>query len=736
MDDGDTTIVQDVDNLRHLVGIALKKTRVGYDVETDGLRPERGARVCGYGVALSPTVGFYVPVRHVRSECVRVGDYDGLANLDPMLVADILKPLLESESVSKIGANLPFDDKMTAMEGMRIVKPRDVQALIRIIMPKLPRVEGERRAYGLKSLKQSVLKEGTGERDELRDWLASHGLDEYAVHLAPIGVAGRYCVDDATASLRLLDKVLPLAKKNAAEQSARGVDPRRRGAGLLWRIENELVPIIADMELEGFPVDATYFEKLYDELEVEADELQEKIDEMAGRELNPRSSKQVAELVYKELGLPVVIRTEKKNPATSADALKLARLGHDVPIVDAILDCRLVSKLRTTYIRGKKGHSILENVTSGRVFGELRPDGARSGRFSAANPNMTNMPKRKSDKIRHGFWSGNDDYVLVSFDQSQVEPRLLAHFSRAPSLITAFRRGLDVYKQMGVDAGLADTVGDVDKKMRRLMKTFVLGLNYRMGPKSLALKMSLENESAYSEDDARSIMNTYFSRVPEVRAFHKKCDTTVERRGYISTMFGRPRFIHEDQSFIGTNHVIQGSAAELFKIGMVKFWRALRGRKSKMLMIIHDDVVTLMHKSEMHLIPRLADCLTQYGDFVKLRVPMEANVTIYDTDPDGRWIGGRELTMTEILDASLVEMQDRVRDERERSGLAGADDAALMEMERHVSELAPSLFKLMTSLRAEVADGWRRGESAHEFVERVSKLEDCEKRVIEKITGE
>jgi DNA polymerase I-like protein with 3'-5' exonuclease and polymerase domains len=729
-----TTIVQSIDEFNALVKIALKKKRVGYDVEASGLRPERGARICGYGIGLGPTEGFYVPVRHERAPDVAASEYDALHNMDPAEVADALRPLLES-NVPKTGANLAFDTKLTAVEDIRIDSPRDVQALIRILLPKLPRVEGERGPYGLKALKQSVLKEDTGERDELRDWLVGHGLDEHAVHLAPIGIAGVYCIDDATAVLRLADKVRHLAIRDAKAQRKRGVDPTRRGAAFLWRLENDLIPVIAEIESTGFPIDTKYLEQLYDELADEEKVLEEKITELAGREINPRSGPQVAKLVYEDIGLPCLVLTKTKKPATSADALKLSRLGHEtpVPVVDAILDCRLVSKLRTTYVRGKKGHSILENAVDGRVFGELRPDGAKSGRFSAANPNLTNIPKRKSEKVRHGFWSGSKEYTLVSFDQSQVEPRLLAHYSRAPSLINAFVRGFDVYKQMGVDAGLASTPDEVDKKMRRLMKTFVLGLNYRMGPKSLARKMTLENDAWYSEDDARDIMNTYFSRVPEVRAFHKRCDTAVERRGFISTMFGRYRYLVSDKSFIGTNHVIQGSAAELFKIAMVKFWRALRGWRSKILTVIHDDIVALIHKSEMRLIPMLSDCLTQYDDFVKLRVPMEANVTIYDTDPDGRWIGGRELTLTEILDAELAAMQDRVRDERERSGLAGADEKALIEMEKHVAELTPSLFESTTALRAEVGDGWRRGESAREFVDRIKELEGREFEVIERL---
>jgi DNA polymerase-1 len=730
------TIIQSLKELDLFVALALELKRVGYDIEGSGLRPERGARICGYGVGLGPRDGFYVPVRHERSPEVSDSAYDVFVNLPPDKVIRILEPLLVSDKVSKVGANLQFDTKHTDTEGVRMVRPRDVQALIRIVLPKLPRVEGERGPYGLKALKQSILHEHTGERDELREWLVSRGLPEHAIHLAPIGIAGTYCVDDSTAVLRLLDKVLPLAKKDAAKQRAKGADPSKRGTAFLWRLENELIPVVADIETAGFPVDETYLQELYTTLGDEVNTLEAEAFDMAGEKFNPRSHKQVSALVYTKFGLKCVEKTKSGARSTSADGLKLAALvsGKGGALVDKILEARLTTKLRNTYVKGKKGKSILENTTGGKVYGEIRPDGARSGRLSASSPNLTNLPKRKSKRVRHAFWAGDPDYVLVSFDQSQVEPRLLGHYSKAPSLLNAFIRGLDVYRQMAVDAGLNEKTDDVSGATRRLMKTFVLGLNYRMGPKSLAKRMTLETGKLYRKKDAACIMDTYFGRVPEVKAFHMRCDNAVEVRGYISTLFGRKRYLDSDQAFIGTNHVIQGSAAELFKLAMVRVGEFLRDKLSEIVVVIHDDILVRMHKSEVYMIPKIVDCLTQFGDVVSLRVPMEANVTIYDTDPEGRWVGGRELTMTEILSDTFALMQDRLREKRKKAGILTTDEAAIMAMEKKVSHIAPELFLYTTDLRDEVKAGWKRGESAEEFVEKMRELESKEDELMEAMT--
>jgi DNA polymerase-1 len=707
----DTHVVQSVDELREIVAELLKRKIVGYDVETTGLRPERGDRICGHALGAldgDQARAWYVPVRHsrhdpgglVRPDYDEFGDYH---NLDPAEVARVLRPLLGSRDVPKAGAFLQFDRRMCAADSIDLVELRDAQALTRICRPDLPRVEGERTRYGLKALKRAILGDRRAEeRDALEAWLVDNGLPRTAYHLAPIGLVAGYAGADAVDPLRLIRELKKDVAEDVRRQRERGKDPRRRGFTFLWRLENRLAEVVADMEGRGFPVDVAHFEAESARLEAESARLTREIREEAGKgeDWNPLSDRQLAAYLYGELGLPRVKLTGKGNPSVDREALE--RLRSECSLVGKILDLRWCDKLRSTWVGGELG--VLRNTVDGRVYSDIRPDGAVSGRLSSSLL-MTLPPE-----VRRGFVVESPDWRLVSMDLKQIEPRLLAHFSGSRTLARFFREGGDVYRRVAALA-LRKPADDVTGDERTVFKRTVLGIIYGLGAATLARRLSAELGREFTLDEARATRAAVYRAVPELRPFQDRCRRQVEARGWISTLFGRRRRFPAEKSYVGVNHVIQGSAADLFKLAILRCARVLEGRRSRMLVPLHDELVFMIHRSEAWILFRLADAMTRWGDLFGL--PIECDVEVSST----HWEAGRELSLADVLETGVRQMMVEERELLERA-VGSADDLVVLRAEARVAERYPELAEDVVNLRRTLR-AFRRGRgTAGELFER------------------
>jgi len=361
---------------------------------------------------------------------------------------------------------------------------------------------------------------------------------------------------------------------------------------LLDEIEIPLVPVLVDMEATGILVDRVLLGEMSRGFNKELKSLELDIYKAAGGEFNIGSTPQLRTVLFERLKLPVQKRT-KTGASTDVEVLEqLAAMGHEVPRL--LMEYRELSKLQSTYVDALPGYI---NAHTGRVHTSFNQTGAATGRLSSSNPNLQNIPVRtkRGGEIRRAFVAP-PGHLLLTADYSQVELRLLAHFSDDPAFVAAFQRGGDIHRQTAaVIFGVAEA--DVTGEMRARAKTINFATIYGQGA------MALSRQLGITVEEAKSFIKQYFERFAGVRAWLDKTVEAARQRGFVETLFGRRRYIPElrDRNFsirafgerTATNSPLQGSAADLIKIAMIRIHAALKAAnlRTKMLLQVHDELV-------------------------------------------------------------------------------------------------------------------------------------------------
>ncbi len=356
-------------------------------------------------------------------------------------------------------------------------------------------------------------------------------------------------------------------------------------------IELPLVPILVDMEHTGVKIDITRFHQLLSEVEKELKDIQKKIYSMAGEEFNIRSSKQLATILFKKLGLKPLRKTPKGEPSTSSEVLEMLKQKH--PIIPLILSYRKLEKLRSTYL------SPLPRFADerGRIHTIFNQMGTATGRLSSSNPNLQNIPIRgeMGPRIRSLFVA-EEGNLLVSADYSQIELRILAHFSKDPYLLEAFSKGEDIHRHTAAILFEKDPQ-KISEEERRKAKTINFGLLYGMGPQKLS------REIGTSLSEAKKFIDLYFEKLVGVRDFFQQVEEEAKQRGFVSTLSGRRRYLPDITSAnehlasqakrIAINTMIQGSAADIIKMAMIRVSNSTRVKNAgaSLLLQIHDELL-------------------------------------------------------------------------------------------------------------------------------------------------
>ncbi len=366
----------------------------------------------------------------------------------------------------------------------------------------------------------------------------------------------------------------------------------RGGRDLFTEIEMPLVHVLADLESAGIALDRDAMATLAERFQAELVDLERRIYDEAGTDFNINSTPQLRHVLFEKLQLPVIKRT-KTGASTDADVLaELASMGHALPTL--LLEYRELAKLQSTYAEALP-QSV--NPKTGRIHTTFSQTGAATGRLSSSDPNLQNIPIRtqRGEEIRRCFVAPEGSSLLVA-DYSQIELRLLAHFSQDAAFLDAFHQGDDVHRQTAsMIFGVA--VDDVTSEMRGRAKTINFATIYGQGAFSLARQLGI------SQEEAKDFIRLYFERFSGVRRYLDDCVEKAKRQGYAETLFGRRRYIPElkDRNFnvrafgerVAMNSPLQGSAADLIKRAMIEIWRALRetGRESRLLLQVHDELV-------------------------------------------------------------------------------------------------------------------------------------------------
>jgi len=533
---------------------------IALDTETTALDARR-AELVGISFAVAPGQAAYVPLAHT---------YPGAPQqLDRDLVLARLKPVLEDPDRPKVGQNLKYDLTVLARYGIELHGISHDTLIASYVLDSTAR-------HDLDSLAKRFLGHDT---IRFKD-VAGTGSKQIRFDQVPLEQAGPYAAEDAEVTLRLHQVLQP--RLTAVPKLER----------LYREIEMPLVPVLARLERAGVLIDAEQLESQSAELARRILELEETAQRVAGRRFNLGSPKQIAALLFEELGLPVVAKTPKGAPSTSEEVLEQLAQVHELPRI--ILEHRLLSKLKSTYT--DKLPRLIDPAT-GRIHTSYHQTVTATGRLSSSDPNLQNIPIRTEEgrRIRRAFIAA-PGHRLLAADYSQIELRIMAHLSGDARLLAAFAAGLDIHRATAAEIlGLAPEA--VTSEQRRSAKAINFGLIYGMSAFGLAHQLGIERAAA------QAYVERYFERYPGVREFMERIRHQARECGYVETLFGRrlhlPEIGHSNQTRraaaerTAINAPMQGTAADIIKRAMiaVDVWIETTGAPARLILQVHDELV-------------------------------------------------------------------------------------------------------------------------------------------------
>jgi len=543
--------------------------RFAVDTETTSLDPMR-ADLVGIAIALKPDEAFYLPFRHCRPE----GDLLGgppVRNL-PGILSEEMRPLVDllaDPSIGKIGQNLKYDLLVLRRAGVSL-RGIDFDTMVASYL-----IDPSRREHGLDSLALQYLDHRTTTYGDL----VGKGKREVPFAEVELDRCRDYSCEDADITIQLHDVFARELERLEVED-------------LFRRVEMPLVQVLAEMEWNGIRIDGPFFSGLQRRLAGELLSLERSIHLEAGLAFNINSNPQLREILFERLKLPVIKRT-KTGASTDASVLEaLAAQGYALPVL--LQQYRQLDKLQSTYVTALPR---LVNPETGRLHTSFNQTVASTGRLSSSDPNLQNIPIRTDlgAEIRRGFVP-EPGYLFVSADYSQIELRILAHYSQDAAFVEAFRTGIDIHRQTAALVFGVDAAG-VTREMRDRAKTVNFAVIYGIGPFSLGQQLGVSNA------EAKGFIDRYFERFPGVRAYLDLQVDLAREKGYVETLTGRRRYIPEIRSRnfnirafgerAATNAPIQGTAADLIKIAMIEIQAALTAERAgaRMLLQVHDELL-------------------------------------------------------------------------------------------------------------------------------------------------
>ena len=540
-----------------------------FDTETTSLDYMQ-AEVVGISFSTEPGIAAYVPVAH---------DYSGVpGQLRRDYVLKEIKPLLESPDKQKLGQNLKYDMSVLARYGI------EMDGIAYDTMLESYVLDSTATRHDMDSLARKYLNHDTIKYEDV----AGKGARQLRFDRVPLELAGPYAAEDADITLRLHLEIWPKIDREASLSR------------LFREVEMPLIPVLSRMERCGVRIDSDMLEKQSRELKERMDALEQQAYAAAGRPFNLGSPKQIGEIFFDELKLPVVTKTPKGAPSTAESVLQeLAERGFELPAL--ILEHRGLAKLKSTYTDKLP---LMVNAESGRVHTSYHQAVAATGRLSSSDPNLQNIPVRSLEgrKIRQAFVP-DPGFKMVAADYSQIELRIMAHLSGDAGLLQAFASGQDVHSATAAEVFGVDSLEQVSAEQRRSAKAINFGLIYGMSAFGLARQLGIERGAA------QAYVDLYFERYPGVREFMERIRIEAHERGFVETVFGRRLYLPEINARNGQrraaaertaiNAPMQGSASDIIKRAMLVADNWIQREKPplRMIMQVHDELVFEVERS-------------------------------------------------------------------------------------------------------------------------------------------
>lgn len=570
---------------------------VSVDSETTSLNPMQ-AKLVGISFCIESHHAAYVPLMH---------NYAGVPQqLALETVLNRLKPWLENPAKPKLGQNLKYDKHVFANHGIQlngIVHDTLLQSYV---------LESHR-PHNMDSLALRHLDVKTISYDDV----TGKGVNRIGFDEVALDIATQYAAEDADITLRLHQTLYP------------GIQKDERLNYIYREIEMPVLDVLFEIERNGVLLDYKLLQKQSHELGEKLQTLEQQAHTLAGQPFNLNSPKQIQEILFTQLKLPVIKKTPTGVPSTDEDVLQ--QLALDYPLPKLLLDYRGLAKLKSTYT--DKLPLMMDRNTD-RVHTNYAQAVAVTGRLASSDPNLQNIPVRTSEgrRIREAFIAPRG-HKIVSADYSQIELRIMAHISQDEGLLKAFAAGEDIHRATAAEI-LGIPLGQVDQEQRRYAKVINFGLIYGMSEFGLASQLGIERSAA------RAYMERYFARYPGVESYMRQTREKARQLGYVETVLGRRLWLPEINNANGNrrqgaeraaiNAPMQGTAADIIKLAMiaVRNWLHQAQLRSKLIMQVHDELVLEVPDDEVALVKNtLPECM---GNVLQLDVPLLIEVGVGD----------------------------------------------------------------------------------------------------------
>ena len=581
-------------DLNKLIIDLNKKSIISVDTETSSLDPQV-AELIGISLSYAKNISFYIPVGHKN-----------IKSLNKDFVIKKLKPILEDPSIKKVGQNIKYDFIILKKYGVELNSVEDTMLLSYTL-------DAGNNRHNMDTLSELHLNHKTISYKDL----VGSGKKQLKFSEVDIDKATEYAAEDADVTLRLYEI---LSERVSDEKLSQ----------IYEAFEKPMIKILSKLETYGIKVDDNYLKELSKKFEKRLEKIEKEIFKISGKEFNIGSPKQLGEIIYNELKIAKLKKTKKGSLATSAKILEdLALTGQKFP--NLILEWRQVSKLKSTYTDALQDHI---NKDTKRVHTSFLLAATNTGRLASSDPNLQNIPIKTSDgkEIRKAFIAEKNN-VLISADYNQIEMRILADMADVKELKKAFKQNQDIHK-LTASQVFGVPINKISEDQRRKAKAINFGIIYGITQYGLAKQISVSNE------EAQEFINSYFKKFPEIKDYMNSTIKSCRKLGYVSNIFGRRIHLRgiNDKNFsvrsfqerAAINAPIQGSAADIIRLAMIKIDNILEEKKiAKMLLQIHDELIFECLKKDENNVKKLiqnAMVSVSSSEYHKFSIPLEVGV--------------------------------------------------------------------------------------------------------------
>lgn len=587
----DYQLIQTKEECLSLIELLKSEKQYCFDTETSDLNTFT-CNLVGLSFSFKKGTGYYVHLPQERN--------------DALAILDLFQPIFSDKNKTLIGHNIKFDLKVMRQYGIDLKN----NLFDTMIAHYLLHPDGK---HGMDDVSEKLL---CYTPISIESLIGKKGKDQGSMSTLKADEISDYACEDADITYQLFEILQPKLETEGLIK-------------LFQEVEMPLMPILADMEWEGIKIEIPFLSGYSAELEKDIAIIEQEIFELAGEHFNIDSPKQLGPILFEKLKITDEIKKTKTGQYSTAEDI-LSKYIHSHPIVEKILDYRELRKLKSTYV---DAIPALVQSTTGRLHTSFMQTVAATGRLSSNNPNIQNIPIRteKGRKIRKAFVARDENHTILSADYSQIELRVIASMSEDPNMCEAFKSGADVH-QATASKVFHVNMDEVTKEMRSKAKAVNFGIIYGQGAFGLAQNLGI------SRTEAKEIIDSYFQQFSTLKNFQSDQIERAKQTGFVTTLLGRKRQLPDINSknaivrgFAERNAInapIQGSAADIIKLAMIKIYQAFQVRqlKSKMILQVHDELVFDVLKSELNDVKTIVEeCM---ADAYPLRVPLLAEAGI------------------------------------------------------------------------------------------------------------